>query len=180
MDGVAARAQGIDVCNVPDYGTEDVAGTAIALMMGLARGTNLLNSRLRSELGIWSYTQAVPVHRLRGRTFAIVGMGRIGTATGHRASALGMDVVFFDPYVPDGWERAHGVRRVATLRELLVQAHVLSLHCPAIPETIGMIGPDQIALLPRGSFVINTAPGQSSTRQKFTGHPVRPVGWGRD
>jgi D-3-phosphoglycerate dehydrogenase/C-terminal binding protein len=70
-----------------------------------------------------------------------------------------MDVVFYDPYVADGWERAHGVRRVGTLEELLTQAHVLSLHCPATPETIGMIGREQIALMPRGSFVINTARG---------------------
>jgi D-3-phosphoglycerate dehydrogenase/C-terminal binding protein len=159
VDRIAARARGIAVCNVPDYGTEDVADTAIALTTVLARGTHLLNSRLRSGLGLWSYTQAAPLHRLRGRTFGIVGMGRIGTATGHRARALGMDVVFYDPYVADGWERAHGVRRVGTLEELLTQAHVLSLHCPATPETIGMIGREQIALMPRGSFVINTARG---------------------
>jgi D-3-phosphoglycerate dehydrogenase/C-terminal binding protein len=160
VDHAAARARGIAVCNVPDYGTGDVADTAIAMMTTLARGTHLLNSRLRSGIGIWSYTQAVPVHRLRGRTFAIVGMGRIGTAASHRAKALGMEVVFYDPYVPEGLEREQGVRRVGTLEELLVQAHVLSLHCPATPETIGMIGRMQIARMPRGSFLINTARGK--------------------
>src|SRR6185436_18722409 len=131
VDRAAARARGIDVCNVPDYGTEDVADTAIALTTVLARGTHLLNSRLRAGVGPWSYTQAAPAHRLRGRTFAIVGMGRIGTATAHRAKALGMEVFFYDPYVADGWERAHGVQRVRSLQELLARAHVLSLHCPA-------------------------------------------------
>jgi len=118
------------------------------------------NTRLRSNLGIWSYTQAVPVHRLRGRKFAIVGIGRIGTAAGQRAKALGMEVVFYDPHVPEGLEREQDVRRVGTLEELLAQAHVLSLHCPATPETIGMIGREQIARMPRGSFVINTARGK--------------------
>jgi phosphoglycerate dehydrogenase-like enzyme len=159
VDRAAARARGIDVCNVPDYGTEDVADTAIAMTTTLARGTHLLNSRLRASRGEWSYTQAAPAHRLRGRTFAIVGMGRIGTATAHRARALGMDVVFHDPYVSDGWERSHGVRRAGTLKELLAQAHVLSLHCPATPETHRLIGPEQVALMPRGSFLINTARG---------------------
>jgi C-terminal binding protein len=159
VDRIASRNRGIAVCNVPDYGTEDVADTAIAMLTVLGRGTHLLNSRLRAGSGPWSYTQAAPAHRLRGRIFAIVGMGRIGTATAHRAKALGMDVVFYDPYVPDGWERAHNVRRVGSLRELLSQAHVLSLHCPATPETIRMIGSEEIALMPRGSFLINTARG---------------------
>jgi len=159
VDCVAARARGIPVCNVPDYGTEDVADTAIAMMMTLARGTHLLSSRLRSQRGPWSYLQAAPFHRLRGQTFGVIGMGRIGTAASHRAKALGMSVVFYDPYVPDGWERSHGVRRAETLAELLPQANVLSLHCPATAETIGLIRADQIALMPRGSFLINTARG---------------------
>ena len=159
VDGAAARRLGIPLSNVPDYGTEEVADTAIALALTLARGTHLLNSRLRAARGEWTYTQAAPVFRLRGRTFGIVGMGRIGTATAHRAKALGMEVVFYDPYIPDGWERAHGVHRVQTLAQLLAQAHVLSLHCPATTETTGMIGAAQIAQLPRGSFLINTARG---------------------
>ncbi len=159
VDVAAARARGITVCNIPDYGTEDVADTTIAMMLILTRGTHLLNSRLRSSRGVWNYSQSVPVYRLRGRTFAVVGMGRIGTAASHRAKALGMVVVFYDPYVPDGWERAHGVSRAETLDELLARAHVLSLHCPATPETLGMIRAEQIARMPRGSFVINTARG---------------------
>src|SRR5689334_17418682 len=114
IDCAAARKKGIAVANVPDYGTEDVADTAIGMMLSLTRGTHLLNSRLLASKGPWSYTLAVPVYRLRGRTFGVVGMGRIGTAASHRAKALGMEVLFYDPYVPDGWERAHGVRRAET------------------------------------------------------------------
>jgi C-terminal binding protein len=159
VDWATARKQGIAVVNVPDYGTEDVADTAIGLMLTLARGMHFLNSRLRAGRGEWSYTQAEPLQRLRGRTFGIVGLGRIGTATARRAQAMGMDVVFYDPYVADGWDRANGVRRVETLDELLSQAQVLSLHCPATKETIRMIGADQIARLPRGAVLINTARG---------------------
>jgi len=120
---------------------------------------HLLNSRLQFGREPWSYTQAAPLYRLRDRTFGVLGMGRIGTAASHRAKALGMQVVFYDPYIADGWERAHGVRRAESLNELLAHAHVLSLHCPATRETIGMIGADQIALMKRGSFLINTARG---------------------
>jgi D-3-phosphoglycerate dehydrogenase/C-terminal binding protein len=159
VDYTAARKRGIPVANVPDYGTEDVADSAIGLMLGLARGTHFLNSRLRAARGPWSYTQAMPLYRVRGRTFGIVGLGRIGTATAHRAKALGMNVVFYDPYVADGWDRAQGVRRAESLTDLLAQAQVLSLHCPATPETVGMIRAEQIARLPRGAFLINTARG---------------------
>lgn len=159
VDYVAARKLGIPVSNVPDYGTEDVADTAVGMMLALARGTHLLNSRLRAGRGEWTYTQAIPVYRLRDRTFGIVGLGRIGTAAAHRAKALGMNVVFYDPYVPDGWDRAQGVRRAESLPDLLAQSHVLSLHCPATAETRGLIAAAQIAALPRGSFLINTARG---------------------
>jgi D-3-phosphoglycerate dehydrogenase/C-terminal binding protein len=159
VDHAAARKKGIAVANVPDYGTEDVADTAIGMLLSLTRGTHFLNARLQAGHKPWSYTQTAPLFRLRGKTFGVIGMGRIGTAASHRAKALGMKVVFYDPYVPDGWERAHGVQRVERLNDLLSQAHVLSLHCPATPETVGIIGAEQISLMPRGSFLINTARG---------------------
>jgi D-3-phosphoglycerate dehydrogenase/C-terminal binding protein len=159
VDRAAARKKGIAVANVPDYGTEDVADTALGMLLSLTRGTHFLNARLQAGHQPWSYTQAAPLFRLRGKTFGVIGMGRIGTAASHRAKVLGMKVVFYDPYVPDGWERAHGVERVERLNDLLSQAHVLSLHCPATPETVGMIGAEQISLMPRGSFLINTARG---------------------
>ena len=62
--------------------------------------------------------------------FGIVGLGHIGTATGMRAKALGMDVVFYDPHLPDGRDKALGVRRAESLEELLRQSHIVSLHCP--------------------------------------------------
>ena len=159
IDWRLARERGINVGNVPDYGTEEVADSAIGMTLALTRGIAMLNSRLRAQNGPWMYTQASPVWRLRGRVFGIVGLGRIGTAAALRAKALGMDVVFFDPYVPDGRDKAIGVRRVETLDELLAQAHVLSLHCFLSPETRHIIDAAAIARLPRGSFLVNTARG---------------------
>ena len=75
VDSEAARNAGIDVCNVPDYGTEEVADSAVALMLALVRGTHLLNSRLRAGRCSWHYSHAVPLLRIRSRTFGIVGMG---------------------------------------------------------------------------------------------------------
>ncbi|MDB6075779.1 MAG: putative 2-hydroxyacid dehydrogenase [Verrucomicrobiaceae bacterium] len=159
VDRVAARERGIDVANVPDYGTEDIADTAIAMMMTLTRGVHFLNSRLRRNEGPWHYRQAAPVWRLRGRVFGLIGIGCIGMATALRAKAMGMDVVFYDPYVPQGLDKALGLRCVSSLEELLRQAHVLSVHCPLNEHTKAMINTNTLALMKPGGFLINTARG---------------------
>jgi C-terminal binding protein len=161
VDHAFARTRGIRVANVPDYGTEEVADSAIALSLSLARGTHYLNSRSRDSRkpGDWHYSLAVPLHRLRGRVFGIVGLGRIGTATALRAKALGMDVAWHDPLKPDGHDKATGTRRVESLAELLAQSHVLSLHCPLTPQTRHLIDMPAIAELPRGAYLVNTARG---------------------
>lgn len=159
VDYAFADHRGIPVVNVPDYGTEEVADSTIGMMLSLTRGIGLLNSRLRDRKGPWFYTPAVPLHRLRGRVFGVVGLGRIGTATAHRARALGMDVVFYDPEKPDGYDKAEGMRRVETLDELLAQSFVLSVHCPSSPETRHLIDAAAIAKMPWGSYLVNTARG---------------------
>jgi C-terminal binding protein len=159
IDVEAARERGIPVVNVPDYCVEEVADSAIGLMLALTRGLSELNSRLRAGFPQWHHAPATPLYRLRGRTFGIVGLGRIGTATAMRARALGMDVVFYDPYKPGGAEKALGIRRAEALEALLEQSFVLSLHCPLTPETRGMINTAAIARLPRGAYLINTARG---------------------
>jgi C-terminal binding protein len=159
VDWAFARQRGIPVGNIPDYGTEEVADSAIGLMLALTRGIALLNSRLRAGLGPWYYTQVAPLRRLRGRVFGIVGLGRIGSATAMRAKALGMDVVFHDPFKADGWQKALGIRRAETLPELLEQAMVLSLHCPLTEQTRSLIDAAALNRMPMGSFLINTARG---------------------
>jgi D-3-phosphoglycerate dehydrogenase/C-terminal binding protein len=158
IDWKYARTRGIPVVNVPDYGTEEVADAAIAHVLALVRGVNLYNSRLRRGLD-WGHAAAAPLTRLRGRVFGVVGLGRIGTATALRAKALGMDVVFYDPYKPDGYDKALGVRRAETLVELLKQSFVVSPHCPLTPETKHLIDAKAIALMPRGSYLVNTSRG---------------------
>lgn len=159
VDAQAARERGIPVANVPDYGTEEVADSAIGLMLSLTRGINFLNSRLRSSQGPWSYAQVAPLLRLRGRVFGIIGLGRIGTATALRAKALGMDVAFYDPYKSDGHDKALGIRRVEQLDDLLRQSFVLSVHCPLTPESRHIVDARAISLMPDGEFLVNTSRG---------------------
>src|SRR5688572_3964790 len=122
VDYVFARSRGIPVANVPDYGNEEVADSAIGLLLALTRGIAFQNMRLRPAGTDWKFDHVAPLFRLRGKTLGIIGLGRIGTAAALRGKALGMDVAFYDPYKPDGYDKALGVRRVEVLQDLLAQS----------------------------------------------------------
>ena len=157
VDIAAARDRGIAVCNVPDYGTEEVADHAIALALALCRQLFPLDQEAK-QLG-WTIRVEPKLRRLRELTFGVVGLGRIGTATALRAKALGFRVLFYDPYLPNGADKAVGLSRVRTLDELLRRVDVLSLHCPLTTETRHLISERELALMKPGAFVVNTARG---------------------
>jgi len=159
IDHALARQRGIPVCNVPDYGTEEVADTAFGMLLSLTRGIHRANSYLRSTEDEWSYAVAAPLVRLRGRVLGVVGLGRIGTAAALRGKALGMDVVFYDPYKPDGYDKALGIRRAESLEELLRQSLAVTVHCPLTEETHHLVNAEAIAKMPAGSYLVNTARG---------------------
>lgn len=159
VDWKFARQNGIDVANVPDYGTEEVADSAIGMMLALTRGIHYMNNRLQRSAGPWIYEQVKPVYRLRGRTFGVIGAGRIGTATALRAKALGMRVIYFDPHAPDGRDKALGIERIENFDDLLEQSDVVSVHCPRSNETQHLLNDETIAQMKQGAFLINTARG---------------------
>lgn len=159
VDYVFARSRGIPVANVPDYGNEEVADSALGLMLSLTRGISRQNTLLKRAGFDWRYDHVAPLYRLRGRTLGIVGLGRIGSAFALRGRALGMDVAFYDPYKADGYDKTLGVRRVETLEELLAQSFVLSCHCPLTSETQNLINAETIEQMPMGSYLINTSRG---------------------
>jgi D-3-phosphoglycerate dehydrogenase len=157
VDVEAAARHGVIVCNVPDYGTEEVADHAIMFLLALARRLVISHEAIRG--GTWDYRTALGTPRLRGKTFGVVGCGRIGTAAALRAKALGLDVVFFDPYLRQGMDKALGIRRVYQLDELLEQSHFVSLHCYLDASTRHLINAQSIARMRPGAILINTARG---------------------
>ena len=159
VDTAAAAARGIPVCNVPDYGTEEVADHAIALALALCRQILPLNAEAKALGWKISRETAAKMRRLRTLRFGLVGLGAIGTATALRAKALGFRVVFYDPYLPRGTRKALGIERAASLDDLLKDSDVVSVHCPLTKETQGMIGAREIALMKPTAHLINTARG---------------------
>jgi phosphoglycerate dehydrogenase-like enzyme len=157
VDIAAAAQRNLPVCNVPDYGTEEVADHALALTLALCRQLFPLDAEAK-RLG-WKIEVAPKMRRLRTLQFGVVGLGRIGTATALRAKAFGFRVVFFDPYVPSGTHKAVGLERVDTLDELLRNSDVVSIHTPLTPETRGFIGERELGLMKPSAYLVNTARG---------------------
>src|SRR3954453_8923801 len=129
-------------------------------MMTLAKSIAYHDAELHADLrGNWR-----PAHNPFGRrlsvcTFGVGGRGRIGPPAPPRAKAFDMDLVFYDPYQPNGYQFAIGVRRADTLAELMGQCDFVSVHAPLSAETRGLIGADAFAAAKKGMILINTARG---------------------
>ena len=116
LDRPAAAARNVLVCNVPDYGTTEVADHAIALALTLRRGILLHHEMQRHDPPApFRSFQHPLIQRLGTQTFGIIGLGRIGTAVALRAKAFNFRVVFYDPYLPNGVELALGINRAPSL-----------------------------------------------------------------
>lgn len=153
-------ALGIPVCNVPDYGTQEVADHALALLLSLVRGIPLHHRRLGDDpLANWQPRHNPLARRLSTSVCGVVGLGRIGTAFTLRAKALGLDVVFYDPYLPNGADLALNIRRAESLTELFAQSDIVSIHTPLTDETRGLIGAEVLTAANPELILINSARG---------------------
>ena len=154
IDVAAAQRRGIWVTNVPDYCIEEMADSTISLILALVRGVVALDRTVRD--GGWDDHAAGPLERIASTRLGIAGFGRIGRAVAARARALGMEVWAHDPLLSDADLAGAGVRAV-TLDELLEGCNVVTLHVPGSVRTQAMIGARELALMPRGAFLVNTA-----------------------
>ena len=154
IDVATAQARGIWVCNVPDYCIDEMADSTLALALALLRGVVALDRSVRD--GAWDDHAAGVLAPVVGTRIGVVGFGRIGQAVARRARALGMEVWAADPLVDAQTIAAAGVTP-ATLDDLLATCTVVSLHVPLTPNTTQLIGARELASMPRGAYLINTA-----------------------
>jgi D-3-phosphoglycerate dehydrogenase/C-terminal binding protein len=160
LDLVGWGARGVPVCNVPDYGTTEVADHAIGLMLALTRGTSSYGRRLMEDgAGAWHFGLAPLVRRHRGAHFGVIGLGRIGLAAARRAAAFDMKVTFFDPHLESGVDLSTGYDRVHALDELMGRCDIVSVHAPLNAQTRGMLSDTAFAAAKGGLILINTARG---------------------
>lgn len=155
VDVKAATQNGVMVVNAPTSNIVSAAELAVALMLAAARHVSPAHAALRE--GKWKRSRYTGIE-LYEKTVGIVGLGRIGVLVAQRLSAFGMNVVAYDPYVQAGRAAQMGVRMVG-LDELMGSADFLSVHLPKTPETVGLIGHDQLANARPGLVLVNAARG---------------------
>jgi len=160
VDIKIAKQRGIVVTNIPTYGTNAVSQMAIALLLELCHHVGVHNEAVKKgewasnpDWCFWKY----PLVELAGKTIGIIGFGRIGQATARIAQALGMNVLAFDSYPLKEIESA--TLRYVELDELIAKADVISLHCPLLESTKGIINKNNIAKMKTGVMIINNSRG---------------------
>ena len=190
VDRVALAKRGVTLCNVPgktnqylsetwkalvslysrlkltrsstaDYGTSEIADHALALALSLRRGVIHQHDIQRGNPPAeWTYVPRPFVSRIQGATFGILGLGLIGTAVAQRAKAFGWRVLFYDPFTPNGMDKALGIERTKDIKDLFRQSTTVSVHCPSTPQTQKLVGYELLSLMPKGGILINTARGE--------------------
>nr|WP_216658882.1 phosphoglycerate dehydrogenase [Nocardioides sp. zg-1230] len=155
VDVRAATQAGVMVVNAPTSNIVSAAELAVALMLAAARHISPAHAALRG--GEWKRSKYTGIE-LYEKTVGIVGLGRIGVLVAQRLSAFGMKVIAYDPYVQAGRAAQMGVRLV-DLDTLLADSDFMSVHLPKTPETVGLIGADQLARAKRSLVLVNAARG---------------------
>jgi D-3-phosphoglycerate dehydrogenase len=160
IDLAAARERGLPVCNVPDYGVEEVADTAFAMILFLHRRLGSFARHARFHGIDWDWRILKSSRRARETTMGIIGLGRVGTSVALRAKAFGYRVIFYDPYVPRGVEKSVGVERVAEMAILLARSDIVTIHTPLTQETLEMVDGAFLDGMKADAILINVSRGR--------------------
>ena len=178
VDLQAATERGIPVLYTPGRNSVTVAEATLGVMLALCRNiakadyllkhTNQLTESQHGQVAAdsavpaeWCLDETAPFWTLRGpelhgKTLGLIGFGGIGQAVALRAKPFGMRVVVYDPFASSDTLREFDVTPM-TLKELLEESDFVSLHCKVTPETIGLIGSQELRLMKPTAYLINTA-----------------------
>lgn len=154
VDVKAATKLGVQVCNVPDYGMNEVADHAISLMLALTRKIVLMNDYTRK--GNWDYTKSIPIRRNSTLTVGVVGLGRIGRNFAKKAHALDCNIIGYDPfYKPtEGFDFITPV----SIDQLIRESDIISIHCP-LEGARDLFDEEAFKKMKNTAYIINVARG---------------------
>jgi D-3-phosphoglycerate dehydrogenase len=164
VDVPSATARGVMVVNAPTSNIVSAAEQAIALLLAVARHTASASSALKH--GEWKRSKYTGVE-VQGKTVGVVGLGRIGVLFAQRMASFGTRLIAYDPYIQPARAAQLGVRLVG-LDELLRESDFISVHLPKTPETVGLIGEKELAMVKPGVRIVNAARGGLIDEQALT------------
>jgi len=158
IDVAYANSKGIKVSNVPAYGSETVAEFAFALLLTLSRKLREAGNSLK-ENGDYSISEKLQGFDLDKKTFGVIGTGKIGKNIVHIARGFNMNVLAYDLYPDLNFAKENNFT-YKTLPEILAQSDIITLHAPYTKENHHLINKENISLMKKGSYLINTARGE--------------------
>jgi len=152
-----ASEYGVQACNIPDYGTREVADQALAHMMALTRKTIVSNNLIRQ--GVWDYQKGIPIFRLTDATIGLCGAGRIGSAFAERVKPLCREIIAYDAEYGTSGRSFPDFVKFVSFEELLKRSDILSIHCPLNENTYHLFGENELNAMKNTAYLINVSRG---------------------
>jgi len=159
LDVPLLQSRGIMACNNPDYGTDEVCDTTVAMIMNIARGVYRYNHDAKKYFANWQENVDTTIKRNSDTVVGFIGAGRIGANAVMKCNALKFKTVFYDKYKERGYEKMINSQRLESVEEVLKVADIVSVHVPLSGETKGLVNEDFIAKMKDGASLVNTARG---------------------
>ena len=154
------KKKNIIVANTPDYGIDEVADSALAMILYLTRKIGALENLAKRDSTYWlGKNLNLNMKRLNKLSLGIIGLGRIGGAISTKFSAFSRNICFYDPYIPNGYEKVYKIHRYKNLSDLLKNSDIITINTPLTEETKGMVNKEFLDQMKKGSYLINLSRG---------------------
>ena len=160
IDLAFCKKNKILVANTPDYGVDEVADSALAMILYLTRKIGKLENLAKNDSRYWIGKDINQnMRRLNKLSLGIIGLGRIGGSIAKKFLPFSRNIGFYDPYIPNGYEKVYGINRFRSLSELLKESEIVSINTPLNEETEGLVNEDFLNNMKKGSYLINLSRG---------------------
>ncbi len=148
------------VANTPDYGVDEVSDSAIGMILYLTRKLGVLNFLAQEDNDYWLGKDLnINMRRINKLSLGIIGLGRIGGSIAKKFLPFSRNIGFYDPYIPNGYEKVYGIKRYEKISDLLKVSDIVSVNTPLTEETYGLINKNFLNQMKKGSYLINLSRG---------------------
>ena len=154
------KYKNIIVANTPDYGVDEVSDSAMAMILYLTRKIGALEVLAKENKSYWTGKDINQnMRRLNNLSLGIIGLGRIGGSIAKKFLPFSNKIGFYDPYIPNGYEKVFGIKRYKNLSDLLSNSDIISINTPLNADTKGMVNQNFLDQMKKGSYLINLSRG---------------------